>query len=386
MLPGALALLALAGCASTMRGVVPGPVTDILRAPTTPRTIRVGLANGVPSIHIKVVGPGVLYDQQNRTRIARFVTLADTTVSARDGAIVLGNRLLPSTRITVLPDMPQTLWVNGVRYRGELRLLTDQQGRLVAVNVLPLENYLMGVVPRETYTSWPDAALRAQAVAARSFAVAHIADNGGRPFDVRAPAHQLYGGVDAEHPRSSKAVLDTEGEVLSYRGHTLCTFFYSCCGGHTEEAPNVFSDVDTYPRAVPSPYCRGSRHYSWDYSVAMANLGEKLRRAGKHIPGTPVAIDIRVRSASGRVMRLRVASRQGSVELTGEQLRKALGYDKLRSTLFSVRIRDGRAYFRGNGWGHGVGMCQWCSRALAENGRSYEQILQHFYPGSRLVR
>ena len=380
------ALLALAGCSTTMRSVLPAPVTDILRAPTAPRIARVALANGVRSVRVQVSGPGLLYDRENHRRLQRFVTFRDTTIAAAPNGIVVGGRRVPSRAIAIVPDSPQTLWVDGTCYRGEIRLVLNDRDDLVVVNVLPLEEYLMGVVPKETYASWPDAALQAQAVAARSFAVYHIQHNGNRPFDVLAPAHQLYGGVNAEHPRTSKAVLDTEGEVLTYRGDVLCAFFHTCCGGHTENAPDVFADVEAYPPAVESPYCRGCRHYTWDYSVAMVNVGEKLRRAGRPIEGTPVTVNVLQRSASRRVLRVRVASRVNVVELSGEELRRILGYDKLRSTLFSVRVRGGRAYFRGNGWGHGVGLCQWCSKTLADQGRSYDQILLHFYPGCRLTR
>lgn len=384
-LPGLLVLLLCAGC-STFRGVMPEPLGDVLRPPAAPQNVRVALARNAPSARIKVTGPGVIYDAARRRRLRVFTTLNDTVFSADARGVLMGGTPLGSPRIVIQPDMPRTLWINGTLYRGDATIIAGNPGNVTVVNTLPLEDYLMGVVPKETFASWPEAALKAQAVAARSFAVHHIRTSSAADFDVIALAHQLYGGAAAEDPRTTKAVLDTEGEVLWFNGDVLCTFFHTTCGGRTEEASNVFPNVTAYPPAVFSPYEADSPHHTWRHSIALMNVAEKLRLAGKS-PGGPItSVTILRRFPSGRVAQMRFASRDSSVILTGEEVRRILGYDTIRSTWFNSGIRGDRLEFAGRGWGHGVGLCQWSSKGMAERGFDYERILLYFYPGAKLRR
>ncbi len=378
-------MLLLAGGCSTFRGVMPEPLGDVLRAPGTPRTVRVALARNAESARVRVAGPGVIYDAAARRRLRAFSTLNDTVFTADARGVLMGGTPLGSRRVAIMPDMPRTLWVNGTQYRGDATLVAQNPGALTVVNTLGLEEYLMSVVPKETYASWPEAAVRAQAVAARSFAVNHMRTvAAAAEFDVIAPTHQLYGGVGAEDPRSTKAVLDTEGEILWFNGDVLCTFFHTTCGGRTEDASNIFTTVSAYPRAVLSPYEKDSPYHSWRHTIALVNCEEKLRQAGK-APGGPIeAVQIVRRFPSGRVAQVRFASRNASVIITGEECRRILGYDNVRSTWFNVGIRSGRLEFAGRGWGHGVGLCQWSSKGMAERGFGYEKILLYFYPGAQL--
>lgn len=384
----AATLLGIALCAgcTTFRGVLPEPLGDVLQPPRAPQRVRVAVVRDASSARIKVTGPGVIYDLTRRRPVRSFVVLGETVVSADEQGVLLGGVPLSSTRVAVLPDMPRTLWVNGVLYRGDATIIAGNPGKVTIVNVLPLEDYLMGVVPKETFPSWPEAALRAQAVVSRSFAVHHIRNARAADYDVAAPLHQLYGGAQAEDPRTTKAVLDTEGEVLWYNGDVLCTFFHTACGGRTEEASNVFANVKDYPPAVFSPYEAGSPHHAWRYSIALVNCEEKLRRAGKWPGGRITSVTVLRRFPSGRVAQVRIASRDSSVIVTGEELRRILGYDTLRSTWFNVGIRGERVEFAGRGWGHGVGMCQWSTKTMAERGFDYQRILAYFYPGSTLRR
>ncbi len=381
---GVMCAAVLAGCTS-FRGAMPGSMGEILRPPAAAKKIRVAIQLSLPSAMVKVAGPGTLFDREQRQRISRFALLHDTVFRLdAHGRLATDGRSTTAHRITVMPDMPQSLWVNGTLYRGTVEIIVNQSGSLDVVNTLPLDEYLMGVVPKETFAAWPEAALRAQAVAARSFAAYHIRHNAKDDYDIIAPTHQLYGGASAEDPRSTKAVLDTQGEVITFRGDVLCTFFHTCCGGHTEEASVVFPNITAYPPGVSSPYCTASPHYAWHHSVAAINFAEKLRTAGKPAQGPVARITDIQRLPSGRVSRFRVHTQAGSADVGGEECRKLLGYDNVRSTLFSVSVRGDRIEFSGRGWGHGVGLCQWCSKDMADKGKTYEEILGHFYPGAAL--
>jgi len=344
-----------------------------------------------PSAVISVIGPGTFYDKIHHRRIKRFGSISKALFNVSDGNIFVNGRNTKSSHIIILSDMPQSIRLRdkfgeNIVYRGRMDIIAVGNNSLTIVNTLPLDEYIMGVVPRETFPAWPAAALRAQAVAARSFALTHILNGKGKEFDIVSPNHQLYGGASAETLSTTKAVLDTQGEVLTYNGKVLCAFFYTCCGGKTEEAKNIFPSANKYPHAVDSPYCKGTKHYSWSFSIALENCSQKLKRAGKYLTGRITTVKPVKYFESGRVAQIKFSSKFNSVVITGEECRKILGYNNIRSTLFKVRIKNGRLQFVGRGWGHAVGMCQWGSKVMAEKGFDYEQILSHFYPGTKIER
>ena len=380
-----LAAAALSGCTS-MRAMLPGALGDLIRAPGAPQTIRVAVALAAPSVTLSVAGPGTITYAGARRDSRRFATLARVTITCNAaGVLCVNNQPINSAKMTVSPDMPQTMAINGVVYRGRADVLTDG-GKVTAVNALPLEEYIMGVVPKETFANWPEEAVRAQAVAARTFAVYHTLNAAEHNYDIVAPMHQLYGGSSSEDPRTTKAVLDTEGETLLLEGAVLCAYFHTCCGGTTEEATNIFPQATTCPAGVTCSYCKNSPHYSWNCSIAGENVVETLRHAGKRVAAPLVAVTPTRRFGSGRVATLRLTTRGGAVDLTGEECRRMLGYNLVRSTLFNVRLRSGRLIVWGHGWGHGVGLCQWGSKAMADAGFSYKDILSFYYPGTQLQR
>jgi len=379
----------LTGC-TTFRSVLPRPINDVLRPAFAAKKIRVAIVLSKPAAVVSVAGPGSFYDKIRHKRIQRFSGISRAVFKARNGNILINGYDTKTSRIIILPDMPQSIKVQDkfdelIAYKGRLDIIANNNS-LTLVNTLPLDEYIMGVVPRETFPSWPQAALRAQAVAARTFAVTHIQNGNGKDYDIVSPTHQLYGGASAETPATTKAVLDTQGEILTYNGKVLCAFFYTCCGGKTEEAKNIFTTIKEYPRAVKSPYCRSTKHYSWRYSVALKNAAQKFGNAGKQFGGKIIAVKVIERFKSGRVAKIKFSSRKKSFVISGEECRKILGYNNIMSTLFKVRIKNGRLQFVGRGWGHGVGLCQWCSKVMADKGFDYEEILCHFYPGAEIER
>ena len=383
-------ILLFAGC-TTFRSALPRPLNDALRPASYAKIIRVAIVLSKPSAVISVIGPGTFYDKINHRRIKRFSAIGKTTFSVKNNQIFINGYNTKTSHIIILADMPQSIRLRDkfdedIVYRGRLDVVANGNNTLTVINTLPIDEYIMGVVPRETFPAWPPAALRAQAVAARTFAISHIPNGKNKKYDIVSPTHQLYGGATAETPSTTKAVLDTQGEMLTYNGKILCAFFYTCCGGKTEEAVNIFSTIKEYPHAVDSPYCKGTKHYSWNYSVSLQNCSQKLKKAGKYLPGQIKSVKIIERFKSGRAAKIKFSSRVKSVVITGEECRRILGYNYIRSTLFKVRIKNGRLQFVGRGWGHGVGMCQWCSEVMAVKGLDYEQILKHFYPDAEIER
>lgn len=256
-------------------------------------------------------------------------------------------------------------------------------GRPHAVVELGMERYLAGVLPVEMHPEWPTEALKAQAVVARSFAYRRLAgarDRYGDRVDVVA------GTADQEFewrsiPPSSvvDAIDETEDEILRTRsGRPARAFYHSCCGGHTADASEVWGQSVPGITPVEDAKCTACPNYFWSIAVPPAELGGVLDLG-------PVSL-LRVlrRGLSERVVRLRVSDGDASRELSGLDLRRALGADRLRSTLFRVRTaqtpQGPRWVFQGSGSGHGAGLCQWGAKARAEAGHNYREILAVYFP------
>lgn len=278
----------------------------------------------------------------------------------------------------------QPLDVDGHELPGTLDLFAGPDGALEAVNAVDLEDYVAAVVASEVPASWPADALRAQAVAARTFAVAQkIAQGPGARAHLGASVlDQVYKATAHPAAAAARAAKDTAGEVLTFGAAPIAAYFSASCGGASESAEAAFH--------VPSgttPYLHGSERddddREWTVKVPLAELDRALRkRVGAEVRGVAVFR----RTASGRADALMVATTSGSRPLPAVELRQLLGYQRLPSLLFEVAMSGGAAVFRGKGSGHGVGLCQWGARGRALAGEGYREILAHYYPGADIRR
>jgi stage II sporulation protein D len=276
--------------------------------------------------------------------------------------------------------------VGGASYRGAIEVHRTRAG-LEVVNEVPLEDYVAGTLHREVSPHWEREALRAQAVAIRTYALHRMAiAPRGRHHDLEAsPGDQVYGGLEAETGGARRACQETRGEYLVWSGRPILAAFHSSAGGRTASAEEVWGAAVPYLLSREVTGEQGSPHAAWRLVVPAAELAGALARAGGSV-GSPREVRILERSPSGRAGVLRVDGTAGSRTVTGKALRSALGPQRLKSTLFEVR-RSGRDFvFTGAGYGHGVGMSQWGARALARAGADYRAILARFYPGARLER
>ena len=228
----------------------------------------------------------------------------------------------------------------GHRYRGHLRFVPHGAG-LRAVNHVPLELYLRGVVPSEMPASWHAEALGAQAIAARSYA---LATRRSGPFDAFADTRsQVYRGIEHEHSRTTAAVNATRGLIATVGGQVVPTFYHSTSGGRTANIEHVWnSEPRSYLRGRPDPWER-SPHSSWDIREVRFGPAHIRRQLGA--ASAPGAIrDIRVQvNGSGRVQQARIVTARGTRTIPGTQVREALG---LRSTFFRVERLEIRARAR----------------------------------------
>ncbi len=271
----------------------------------------------------------------------------------------------------------------GIRpYRGIIELRLTPGGRLTVINELELEEYLYGVLRMEVDPRWPGEALKAQAVAARTLALHSLNRFQAEGYDVRATTDsQVYAGVTAEDPRTTAAVDETRGGVMTYQGRVILSVYHSDSGGHTESSEYVWGGSYPYLRGVPDPYANDASGHEWLNRVDLPALEERLRRAGKPVSGITGVEGVEF-SPSGRVLTVHLITGTGAVPVKATELRTILGSDFLRSTMFAVRLLPGEVAaveFVGRGSGHGVGMSQWGARGQALQGRTYIEILRYYY-------
>jgi stage II sporulation protein D len=287
--------------------------------------------------------------------------------------------LVPRTKAAVI-------YAGRKPYRGSLEVKWRAPG-LMVVNTLDLEAYLYGVVPKEAPTQWEMAALRAQAIVARTYALYKRTRQANRDYDVAAQyvRDQQYDGYGVEHARTTEAVNDTQGLVLTCHGELIPAYYHAESAGYTENSEQVWSSPHPCLRAVKAPMHPASPHLQWSASPSLQDIRAALVRQGYAIGAIRLLEPIE-RSATGRITRLKISHKSGETVIRGTDFRLALGPEVIRSTRFTVQIRDGRAFFSGQGWGHGVGLCQWCSQEMAALGYDHEAILTHYYQGAKLVR
>ncbi len=267
-------------------------------------------------------------------------------------------------------------------YRGVLEIYADEDG-LVVIDEMPLEDYLVGIINNEISSKWPIDAIKAQAVVARTYAIYKKRKREGSLYDLTAThMDQVYTGAAVEDAASMLAVMETSGEVLFYDGAPALTVYHSNAGGMTESSKHVWSIDYPYLRAVKSRHDKGAPNFRWELSLSARAIGDMLAGAGYGI-GIPRSIKIKEKTPTGRVKALVIRDGQGGeLTLSGEELRKVLGYGMLKSTLFRVKKRGSTFTFRGRGSGHGVGLSQWGAKGMAEEGYSYRKILKHYYSGT----
>ncbi len=332
--------------------------------------IRVAVGRSTGSVTLQ--GDGMLALRESGTAL---VLPPSATIVPGHGHLLLDGA--PYRRLRVTAAGPVRL--NGTSYRGVLEVLPQGNGILV-VDELPLEEYLVGVINSEISSTWPMEAIKAQAVIARTYAVAKRQERRNALYHLESTVmDQAYDGSDQEDSRAARAVHETVGQVLTYHGAVIQAYYHASCGGKTEDAANVWGGVSPpYLKGVDCQYCAKSPASRWELSMPLSKLETALR-----LPGIT---DIREgpRNNRGRLKTVILTTARGAVTMLATRFRMTVGSTVIRSTNFTVRVIGGVALFSGLGYGHGVGLCQWGAKQRALAGFSYSEILSYYYPGTEL--
>lgn len=297
--------------------------------------------------------------------------------------------------------------IGGKPYRGIIRIL-PYGDNVRLVNILYIEDYLRGVVPPELGQRNEDEieAVKAQAVAARTYAMGHMQQYDKEPYDLKASVYdQVYEGYGVENRLVNKAIDATVGTVASFQDKLIGAYYHSTCGGMTDDIAHVWDrESIPYLKAVEdSSSCSWSKYYRWKEVFTEDQLRGRLEQylsgdRGKDLRmGEIRTVEVRERTPGGRVAKLEVHTETDTYRFQKDRIRWAIGRASnpdliLPSDRFDVIIeRDNsggilRVVFDGSGYGHGVGMCQCGAIGMSRTGHTYDQILRRYYAGIDLKR
>lgn len=411
--------------------------------------IQVGLWVNQQNI---VISADTDYELRNELNeiVGSFTPKEKIALSIKNSSIIVNGTEIRSSELSVVArDGKREILteVNKRHYRGDISILrTKNKAGLTVVNTLPIEQYLYGIIAKEISPDWAIEAVKAQAVAARTYALYSLNKHREDGFDVCATSDcQVYGGKDSEAARSIQAVEETRGLTMLYQGKPINALFHSSSGGYTENSENVWGGYLPYIRGV-SDFDQSSPHFKWSKEMTPAEFEQILIKAGyrfgrlqaielSRLAKAPLAASDR--GISGRIKTLTVIGSEGSVQLSGQKFRTIFG---LNSTLFDIdtivpmpkaievditdsggdhykkkvevnlppakeqgllsdkreiRRITGRAQemlvFSGFGWGHGLGLSQWGAKAMAEKAPPgepayFQTILKHYYQGIEIKK
>jgi stage II sporulation protein D len=311
-----------------------------------------------------------------------------TLASGHDGLVVIeeGENGLMVNELPVpyfhlrISNTHGILKVNEKGFRGRVEVIREDGNSLLVINELNLEDYLVGLLNQEISSKWDREALKAQAVAARTYALFQKEERKDSLYQLESTVmDQVYNGSDSEDQPSLQAVRETAGEVIFYQSEVFPAFYHSCCGGKTEPARLVFQNGSPLLQSVACRFCSDFPRYFWEFKLSHEEIRKRFKAEGYQIEKIK---DVKVtkRSENNRVIEILVKGKGGDITLTGNDLRRILGFERLRSTNFIVKNFRNSTQFLGIGYGHGVGLCQWGTKKMAESGYTYAQIIHHYYP------
>ena len=278
------------------------------------------------------------------------------------------------------PDSKRRHWV----VNGGLEIAM-RGAALLVVNRVHLEEYVEGVVGSEVNPDWHEELLKTQAVAARTYVLHKKRENEDRPFDVYAGVQdQVYAGRRRVNDAVRRAVEATRGQVITYERRPIFAAYSSTAAGPTEDAVNVWAKEFPYLRGVECPFDQESPRYEWHVAVPFDVIESRLREEGYAI-GRLATLTPYSMTKAGRVNEVRMLHSGGELIVTGQDFRRILGYATLFSTQFRIDRIEREVAFSGKGAGHGVGLCQWGAKEMAELGYRYQSILHYYYPGTEIL-
>lgn len=358
------------------------PKADQSEQEKATKIVRVLLTDNQTSIEIKHSGRVYIYTQDlsKKYKVSAPGTLA--VKAAGNGRVVVGT--LRTDQTVILEPAKGTLftWDNNI-YAGKI-FISPATNTFYLIEHVDLENYLYGVLPYEMSYSWPIEALKAQAVAARTYTLKTIENVKNKAFDLYSDVRsQMYKGGGKQYDSVKQAVDGTRNQVLTSDGKLFYTYYHGNCGGGTDDVRSWNPSAKVI-KPLSGATCSTDKHsksYAWHMEVANTKILDYARSVG--LKGTLKGLSIARKTGTGRATNLTLRTSSGIKQVPCGKFRLATGIRSCKLTKINVGSKT--TYFEGKGYGHGIGMCQDGANGMAKNGKNYKQILKHYYPGSDLT-
>ena len=361
--------------------------------------VRVNVTpGGDDSFQLELRGKCQFHSLEPNDKLAGQIDPGKFEVTSTKKGLKLGTRQYATSQLELDPGPTPTIRVNGHLYRGRMRLFRRTDGKVSAVNVLPIEEYLASVVDSEMPAKFPEAARKAQAIVARTYALYQIEHADPKAvYDLLASQRsQKYLGVEyldatgrrlaGESESSRKVVAATRSVVCQQNKKLFCAYYSAVCGGHTTDGKSVFKDAADVVQSVPCEWCRESPHFRWKTEIPHQDFRERTLDRNQGNKQTAIR-SVRQHSGpgNGAISRFEIDDGRKPVSMTGIELRERMPSGMLASPHFQINLEKDRVVFEGRGHGHGVGFCQWGAKGQAESGRSHLDIIRHYYPGVEIA-
>lgn len=349
------------------------------------KMLRVCVLKDAASLMLTIKGDYMIFTLKTNEVIEVGKNLRKAEVVPSSKGLIINNEPFNVYGVKIVPRRDALVYIGRRSFRGNIDIIRTEDLKLLVINHLDLEDYLKGVLYHEVSHWWPMETLRAQAIAARTYAVYQKSRSERRDFDLTNDIYsQVYGGRGSEKVRTNRAVDSTRGEALFFNNEIFPTYYHATCGGRTENASNLWN-IDLPPlKGVKCNFCKFSPHYKWKYSISLEDIEEPLRSSGYKIEGLK-KIKIQGKDASGRIEKLKLIAKR-DILIPAKDFRLIIGPNHIRSTNFTIKMKNDHLTFYGCGWGHGVGMCQWGAFFLGLKRYRAKDILRYYYPGTRIKK
>ena len=371
----------------TTQEVLPQPPSQAPKADRSPqekaaKIVRVLLTDNQTSAEIKHSGRVYIYTQDlsKKYKVSAPGTLAVKSVG--NGRAQVGT--LRADQPIILEPAKGTLFTwNNNTYAGKIFIIPATH-TFYMIEYVDLENYLYGVLPYEMSYSWPLEALKAQAVAARTYTLKTIENVKNKRFDLYSDVRsQMYKGGGKQYDSVKQAVDATRGQILTYDNQIFHTYYHANCGGGTDDI-RAWNPTATVIKPLSGASCTTDSHsksYSWQMNVSTAKVMDYAKTVG--LKGNLKGLSIARKTSTGRATNLTIRTSSGIKQVPCGKFRLATGIRSCKITKISIHAQT--VHFEGKGYGHGIGMCQDGAHGMSKTGKDYKQILKHYYPGSKIT-
>jgi stage II sporulation protein D len=362
-----------------------------------PPDVRVLLLENAEKAKIEINSSYVIRRLDNNKILTQGTYLPDSAISVNSGRFQIKPVSSHSTpkisapfievdgKIEITTQNGGFIRLNNSKYQGKLLMIPQKAGRFSVLEEINVEDYLPGVIGSEMPAKWPDDAIIAQVIAARTYAVYQKKNNLNAQYHINK-LDLAYNGSYKSLPRLTEIVNKSRGIIMVYDWGIFPGYFHSTCGGHTEDVSLVFDLKSIRPLSgARCGYCSKSKYYRWKEVIKKGEIEERLRNSSINVKEVN-GITAEGIGPGGHCSTIKVKYSKGEKRINANEFRLMIGPNYLLSTAFKIKDSGNSLIFEGKGWGHGVGLCQYGTQDMAESGFKWFEILKHYYPGTEFVK